>query len=106
MSFKAGISNESPYDCAVLLLDPCLIVLSVCPRPCDLKSRSEAPINDGVVHEHAIVVEVDASQGKGKQTAHAKQRLDDERTIADKQGNTLGPARGDVSSHERLDEAT
>ena len=64
VSFEARVANESPYDCAVLLLDPCLIVLAVCARASDGESRSESPINDRVVHEHAIVVEVHAAQRK------------------------------------------
>src|SRR5947207_15690451 len=52
VSFEARVANEPPYDCAVLLLDPRLIVLSVCARPCDLEPRGETPIDHGVVHEH------------------------------------------------------
>src|SRR4029434_498648 len=102
--FEARVANEPPYDCAVLLLDPRLIVLSVCAG--DLESRSETPIDYGVVHEHAIVVEIDAAQREGKQTAHAKQCVDNQRSFANQQRNTFRPASRDVGRYECLDEAT
>jgi hypothetical protein len=59
---KPAISRQSSDNCAVLLLDESLIVLFVGSRSCHLELLLATPGNDQLIHESAVVVEVDTAQ--------------------------------------------
>src|SRR5271166_1535566 len=63
---EPAVSDQTPDYCAVLLLDEGLVVLLVGARSGDLELLVAAPRYDDLVHEGAVVVEVDAAWGASR----------------------------------------
>ena len=64
-----------------------------------------AVIPHGLVHEHGVVVGVEAEQRERQVLAHFLQHRDQQRLLAHQQRRAFGPAGGDVGQHQRLHEA-
>ena len=60
-ALEAAVTDQTPDDRAVLLLHKGLVVLFIGARARDLDLLLPAPGDDDLVHESAIIVEVDAS---------------------------------------------
>ena len=103
-ALEAAVSDHPAHDGAVLLLDPGLVVLAVGPRARERDLGLGAPGRDRLVHEHAVVVGVEAEQREGQRCARHRQHLAEEPLLAKEQRRALGPAGGDVGEHERLHE--
>src|SRR3979411_948252 len=103
-ALEAAVAHQAAHDRTVLLLDERLVVFLVGTRARHFELLSAAPWDDGVVHERAIVVEVDAATKPGEQARHEFHRLDNKRAIARYQRQAFGPARGDIDHRQRLNE--
>src|ERR1700704_417460 len=103
-ALEAAVAHQAAHDRSILLLDERLVVFLVGTRARHFELLSAAPWDDGVVHERAIVVEVDAAQKPGEQALHVFHRLDNKRAIARYQRQAFGPARGDIDHRQRLNE--
>jgi hypothetical protein len=62
-AFQPTVSDELPYHCAILLLNPCPTVLFVSPRPGHLDAAFTAVGEHGFVDEGAIVIHVQPEDG-------------------------------------------
>jgi len=105
-ALEAAIADQSPYDGAVLLFYPRLIVLSVGPRARDFQPLCAAPRHHTLVHEHAVIVEIDSAHWEREQLPRPPNRIDNQRAVSSKNRQTFGPTGGDVGEYERLDEAS
>src|SRR5208283_2188007 len=101
---EPAVSDQTPDYCAVLLLDEGLVVLLVDARSGDLELLVAAPRYDDLVHEGAVVVEVDAAQQPREQALCAFDRLDNKAAVAGDKRHALGPAGGNIHHREGLDE--
>jgi hypothetical protein len=90
------MADESTDDGAVLLLDPCLIVLLVGTRACQLHSVLVAEGEEGVVDDVAAIIHIKATKREWKREPKSTQGFDHEAALADQEGDTLCPAAGDV----------
>jgi len=99
------MADEATYDCSVLLLNPCLVVLSMGSSTCELDALGLPVRQHRLVDELAPVVGVEAAQGERHRRPQPRQRLDDQRTFLDGKRDTLGPPARDVGEREREREA-
>ena len=60
------MTQKAPDHRPILLLDPGLVVLAVGPGTGELDAPISAVLGKGVVDEHAVVVGIDAQNGKGQ----------------------------------------
>ncbi|TIU45888.1 MAG: hypothetical protein E5W19_28605 [Mesorhizobium sp.] len=66
---KPTIPHQATHDGAILLLHMRLIILSIGARARHFQFLAGAPGDDELVHEGAVVVEIYAEQGEGKERA-------------------------------------
>src|SRR5262245_16317601 len=102
---EAAVADEPAHDGTVLLLDESLIILSVWARASHLGVLFAAPAHNDIVHERAIVIEVDTAQKPWKQTLYTFNSLDDQGAVAGDQWHTFRPARCHVHHGQRLVES-
>ena len=57
-AFEAAIAQELPYNGAILLLDPCLIIFSIGSRTREFDSMAQAILDESVIHELGTVVHI------------------------------------------------
>ena len=95
-ALQPAIADQATNDCAVLLLDPSLIVLAVSTRPGDLQTVIATSGDDRLVHKQAVIVKIDATQWKRKQRHCAGESFDDQGATARNQRQAFCPARGDI----------
>src|ERR1043166_6596563 len=75
-AFKASVADHPAHDRAILLLDPCLIVLPVRPTSREFDSVADAIIDHGLVQELAPVVYIQRPERKRQADAHSLQGFD------------------------------
>ncbi len=103
-SLEATVADQPANDGTILLLHPRLVVLPIGTRTRHLEALRPAPGDHRVIHEGADVVEINASERERKQLLRGSQRFQHERTCPHHHRHALGPARGDIGQHQRLDE--
>ncbi len=104
-ALEPPVANDPPHHRAVLLLHPSLVVLPVGPAAGERDRLGGAVIPHRLVHEHGVVVGVEAQQLEGQVTAQFLQHRDQQRLLSDEQRRAFGPAGGDIGQHQRLHEA-
>jgi len=83
MNDESAVAQHLPYDGAVLLLDPSLVVLEVWARAGELDSDAQAMLDQLVVHKFAaIVVDIPCAQREGQADSDPLKRLNDKSTVA------------------------
>ena len=103
------MTGETPYDGAILLLDPGLVVATVRPGPRELDAMAGAVPDHRLVDEHAVVIHsalirVDTPYGEGQPLPDGFQSRHDQGLLPGQQGYGFGPAGADVGSHQAMDE--
>ena len=58
------MTDETAYHGTILLLDPGLIVATVCPGPGELDTAIDAVLDQRLVDERAVVIRVDTTDAK------------------------------------------
>ena len=71
------VTQKAPDHRAILLLDPRLIVLAVGSGTGELDATVGAVLGESLVDEHAVVVRVDAQNGKGQLFGYGLQSCHD-----------------------------
>ena len=104
-ALEPTVAHEAPDDRAVLLLDPGLVVLAgqarerVTSRP-----RARHHATTGSFMNAPSLSKSTPLRGKGKEPPRRLQRLQREGAHPHQHRHALGPARGDVGQHQRLNE--
>ena len=98
-TFQPTVSDQLPHHCAILLLNPSLVVLFVSPRPGHLDAAFTAVGKHGFVDEGAIVIHVQPEYGKGKLAADFIDRQGYKRLFAHHHGGCFCPAGRDIGQN-------
>jgi hypothetical protein len=104
-SLVAPVTNGTPDHGAVLLLDPGLIVLAIGAAAREHQTGFLAIRFDGLVHEYAVVVRVEAEQSEWHPFLHRAQDLGQQLLLPHQQRRALRPTRRDVRQRQRLHKA-
>ena len=103
---EPSITNQTPHDGTILLLNPRLVVLLVCTRTSLLQPLCSTVVKDVLVHEGAVVVRVHAEHREGQVLRRFVQAFDHQHLVAPAHGNAFGPAAGDIGQREGVHEVT
>ncbi|HMS06549.1 MAG TPA: hypothetical protein PKD73_12270 [Burkholderiaceae bacterium] len=81
-----------------------MVVLLVRSRPRLFEPVVLAVVEDGLVHERAVVVSVYAEHREGQIGRGDRHGFDDKGLVAHRHGDALRPAAGNVGQHQSVDE--
>ena len=101
----AVMPDESADDGPVLLLDPSLVVLSICPGTGELDPTVCTVLHKRLVDEYAVVVRVDTTDGDRELSANDMQTLDHERLLTRQERDRFGPPRAHARGDKAVDES-
>jgi hypothetical protein len=102
---RMSITHDPTNDRAVLLLDKRLIIFAIRPTTREHHTRRLTIIAHGLIHKNTVVVGIEAQQIEGQQLSQLRQHFAEQLLLPDQQRCAFGPPRGNVSEHQRLDEA-
>ena len=98
------MADEASYHGTVLLLNPGLVVAAVGSGPGELDAAVGAVCDQRFVDERAVVIGVDAKDGKGQLLRDGLQPLHNQRLLPGQEGYRFGPASANVGCDQTVDE--
>ena len=89
----------------ILLFDEGLVVLVPGAAAREHDPGVAAIVPHRLVHEHAVIVGVEAEKIERQELAQTAEHCTHQRLLAEQQGSAFRPTRGDIGEHQRLHEA-
>ena len=100
-TFEAAVADHAAHDSAILLIYPSLVVLAIGTVARELDPDLLAIIPKGLVHEHAVVVDIQTEQRDGAAACVIRLAPPSAAVVRAPASAHTRSARGDVSQRQR-----